>query len=423
VAGGLGDLASGAGDLASGGLDLGGDLLSGAGDLLSGAPGVLMAGAQGAGALLDGLLLGDIHGSGYENPWLESARALGHAISGFVVVGDIRDSLFNLGKVVVTGGQEGKADLGLSLFGIVPYFGDVAKGGKLADGVADAFRAADTARDGERAADGARAAKPPPARPRPGCPRSSFTADTPVLMAGGRSQAIADVDVGERVIATDPATGETAARTVERVIHSEGQKTLVRVRISGEVLTATDRHPFWVESQGAYRKAADLRPGDVLREPDGERAAVESVRVLEPEPERVHNLTVAGLHTYYAGKAPVLVHNAGYAFAPGTGRSALTDRRIQHGTDHLQKEGVLPRWSKSTSPELYRQKLAPILERPTGSFDDSLGETRTKVFTGQIDGHEVAIHVYKDGQYAGEIATAVVPKGYQRVKWGFDAGQ
>ena len=88
VGGGIGDLASGAGDLASGGLDLGGDLLSGAGDLLSGAP-------------------------------------------GFVVVGDVRDSLFNLGKVIVTGGQDGKADLGLSLFGIVPYFGDVAKGGKL----------------------------------------------------------------------------------------------------------------------------------------------------------------------------------------------------------------------------------------------------------------------------------------------------
>jgi NAD(P)-dependent dehydrogenase (short-subunit alcohol dehydrogenase family) len=130
-------------------------------------------------------------------------------------------------------------------------------------------------------------------------------------MAGGGAKAIAAIDVGERVIATDPQTGESGARAVERVIRSEGRKTLVRVRVSGQVLTATDRHPFWVESQGAWRDAAELRPGDVLREPDGERAAVESVRVLEPEPERVHNLTVAGLHTYYAGKAPVLVHNAG----------------------------------------------------------------------------------------------------------------
>jgi len=132
-----------------------------------------------------------------------------------------------------------------------------------------------------------------------------------VLMAGGGAKAIAEIDVGERVIATDPQTGESGARAVERVIRSEGQKTLVRVRVSGELITATDRHPFWVESARAWRDAAELRPGDVLREPDGERAAVESVRVLEPRPERVHNLTVAGLHTYYAGKAPVLVHNAG----------------------------------------------------------------------------------------------------------------
>jgi hypothetical protein len=79
--------------------------------------------------------------------------------------------------------------------------------------------------------------------------------------------------------------------------------------------------PVWVESRGAWVDAAELRPGDVLREPGGERTPVESVRVIAPEPERVHNLTVAGLHTYYAGKAPVLVHNAGCAIRnPGPTR-------------------------------------------------------------------------------------------------------
>ena len=149
-------------------------------------------------------------------------------------------------------------------------------------------------------------------------------------MACGQRKAIAEVRVGERVIATDPQTGESGARAVERVIRSEGQKTLVRVRVSGELITATDRHPFWVEGQGAYREAAELRPGDVLREPDGERAAVESVRVMAPAPERVHNLTVAGLHTYYAGQAPVLVHNAG----------CLTDgERIGIVREALQRKG------------------------------------------------------------------------------------
>jgi cell wall assembly regulator SMI1 len=46
---------------------------------------------------------------------------------------------------------------------------------------------------------------------------------------------------------------------------------------------------------------------------------VESVRVRPAEPERVYNLTVSGLHTYYAGEPPVLVHNAD---CPDEGASA-----------------------------------------------------------------------------------------------------
>jgi hypothetical protein len=302
LGGGLADFAGGATDLAG---DAAGGVSGFVADNAGGALDTLVSGAQGAGALLDGALLGDIHASGYENPWLESLRAVGHTASGVVVLGDARDILFNAGKVAWTGGEQGKADLGLSAFALIPWVGDAARGAKAADGAADAFRAADRASDGARAAPAPRAEAPAPRGP-----ACSFTATTPVLMADGRSKAIADIAVGERVIATDPRGGETGARAVERVIVGEGRKTLVRVRVSGQILTATDNHPFWVESRGAWVDAAELRRGDVLREPGGERAAVESVRILAPRRERVHNLTVAGLHTYYAGKAPVLVHNA-----------------------------------------------------------------------------------------------------------------
>jgi hypothetical protein len=85
----------------------------------------------------------------------------------------------------------------------------------------------------------------------------------------------------------------------------------------------------------------------------------------------------------------------------------------------LIDEGVLPAWKGKTSPERFRQKLAPILEKPRGAYDDDLGGIPTKVFTGQIDGHDVAIHVFKAGKYQGQIGTAVVPRGAQRSKWGF----
>jgi hypothetical protein len=66
-----------------------------------------------------------------------------------------------------------------------------------------------------------------------------------------------------------------------------------------------------------------------------------------------------------------------------------------------------------------RQRLAPILENPRGTFDDDLGGIATKVFTGRIKGHDVAMHVYKEGKYQGQIGVVVVPRGGQRAKWGF----
>jgi len=154
---GAGALAGGLGDLAS----AGGDLLSGAGDLLSGgleAAGDVLGGVlDGGGALLSGLVLGDFGGA-YDNPWLESLRQIGQFASGVLVFGDIRDAASAIGEIIASGGKEGWGNLGLSLVGIVPVFGDAAKGIKGLDAIVSAFRAGDRARDGSRAADGARGA-------------------------------------------------------------------------------------------------------------------------------------------------------------------------------------------------------------------------------------------------------------------------
>ena len=107
-------------------------------------------------------------------------------------------------------------------------------------------------------------------------------------------------------------------------------------------------------------------------------------------------------------------------FAPGTGSAALPTHRLAHATRHLRRAGVLDSFKRKTSPGLYREKLAPILENPQATFDGSLGGTPTKVFTGRIDGHDVALQIYKSGKYQGEIGNAVIPGGYQRRMWGFD---
>ncbi|NYI07409.1 RHS repeat-associated protein [Allostreptomyces psammosilenae] len=151
------------------------------------------------------------------------------------------------------------------------------------------------------------------------CVDNSFTPDTPVLMADGTRKAIADVEVGDRVLATDPATGRTEAETVTDLIVGEGVKHLVDLVVDtdgeagGETatLTATDNHPFWVENTKRWTDADDLNPGDTLTTADGTTVTVASLTWYSAT-LRVHNLTVSDLHTYYvlADETPVLVHNS-----------------------------------------------------------------------------------------------------------------
>lgn len=146
------------------------------------------------------------------------------------------------------------------------------------------------------------------ARRRPDCLVNSFVGMTPVLLADGSLLPIAEVAVGDLVLAADPGTGAVGARVVTDLIVGGGPKTLVDVTVAGGTVTATDGHPFYA---GGWVDAADLEAGDRLRSADGDDVTVQAVRQRRAT-ATVHNLTVAGLHTYHVavGGEAVLVHNA-----------------------------------------------------------------------------------------------------------------
>lgn len=144
------------------------------------------------------------------------------------------------------------------------------------------------------------------------CRTNSFTADTPVLMADGTKKPIKDVRLGDKVMASDPITGERGARPVIDLIRHSGAHTMVSVTLDdGTLIQATDRHPFRIDGpNGRWKDAIELQAGDELVTDSGESIGVERVAV-EVDDLVAYNLTVAGLHTYYAGHRPVLVHNSG----------------------------------------------------------------------------------------------------------------
>ncbi|MGO1055272.1 polymorphic toxin-type HINT domain-containing protein [Crossiella sp. CA198] len=150
------------------------------------------------------------------------------------------------------------------------------------------------------------------------CPTRSFVPGTRVLLADGSSKPIEEIRIGDRVQAADPETGESGTRAVVGTVTTESVKRLVTVTVDtdgdrGEAtgsVVATDNHPFWVDNQGRWVHAGELKFGDQVLDASGARAAVMST-TERLAIQRVHNLTVDGIHTYYvvAGKAPLLAHN------------------------------------------------------------------------------------------------------------------
>ncbi|MFI8091823.1 ricin-type beta-trefoil lectin domain protein [Streptomyces sp. NPDC086080] len=154
------------------------------------------------------------------------------------------------------------------------------------------------------------------------CPvGNSFVPGTRVLMADGTTKPIEKVKAGDKVIATDPKTGERRIETVTAEIKGEGLKHLVKVTIDTDgdkgtktaSVTATDGHPFWVPELDAWIDATDLHSGQWLRTSAGTHVQITAVKRWTTPGTTVHNLTVGNTHTYYAlaGATPVLVHNCG----------------------------------------------------------------------------------------------------------------
>lgn len=150
---------------------------------------------------------------------------------------------------------------------------------------------------------------------------NSFVPGTKVLMADGSTKPIEQVRTGDKIVATDPRTGETRVETVTAEIKGQGLKHLVKVTIDVDgktgtktsEVTATDGHPFWVPELGKWLEATDLQSGQWLRTSAGTYVQISAVERWTAQNATVHNLTVSDVHTYYvvAASAPVLVHNCG----------------------------------------------------------------------------------------------------------------
>lgn len=207
---------------------------------------------------------------------------------------------------------------------------------------------------------------------------NSFPEGTRVLMADGSQVPIEQVREGDRVLATDPDTGRRQPEPVTALITGQGEKNLVDVTVQTDqgpaTVTATDEHPFWVDDLEAWATADQLRPGAWLRTSAGTRVQVGAVRAWTASDQKVRNLSVDDLHTFYvmAGSTPLLVHNTS-----GCGKWKAEFDALPNGKQSHVKEistaaelrKTFERWTKDAKRLPARgPKIPDVYQLPDGTI-------------------------------------------------------
>lgn len=108
----------------------------------------------------------------------------------------------------------------------------------------------------------------------------------------------------------------------------------------GDVIVATDEHPFWVPELGLWVNAIDLAPGMWLQTSAGTWVQVKAVET-STQPATVHNLTVEDLHTYYAasGSLDVLSHNCNVSIYRTQTEHPGSQRLLVDGSGNVSHQG------------------------------------------------------------------------------------
>ncbi|MEM1333354.1 MAG: HNH endonuclease [Actinomycetota bacterium] len=194
----------------------------------------------------------------------------------------------------------------------------------------------------------------PALRNRPDCGYLSFSGDTEVLMADGTVLPIAEIVVGDLVLAHDPETGELGPRRVDHVwTHDDLAVDLI---VGDHRVTTTEDHPFWDATDQRWEEAQELSIGDQLLGADGDTTTTGGLDWTSARFARVYNLSVAGIPTYFilVDNNAVHVHNC---------RPSMAGRVHDSGVP-FDSEGF-PDFSEWMHPDIGEVWIEPSATRPT----------------------------------------------------------
>lgn len=128
---------------------------------------------------------------------------------------------------------------------------------------------------------------------------NSFPTGTRVLMADGTTKALEDLHSGDKVMATDPQTGETRPEAITATITTPEDKDFTDLTLTNDAnprgppakITSTHHHPYWSETRHQWidsRRTPGWRTPPPARRnlPHGRSSPQLPVRRHHPQPDR-----------------------------------------------------------------------------------------------------------------------------------------
>ena len=120
---------------------------------------------------------------------------------------------------------------------------------------------------------------------------------------------IEDIKVGEYVYTFDPDKNIKELQPVTDTMISKNNKLYEITLENGEVIKATEKHPFYVLDKGWVR-SYDLKVGDELTSPKVGLIKIKTIKIKQyKEAITVYNLGVKNNHNYLVTEYEILVHN------------------------------------------------------------------------------------------------------------------
>ena len=170
-----------------------------------------------------------------------------------------------------------------------------------------------------------------------------FAAGTKVAAESGKKN-IEDIQVGDRVLSYNEATGEQEYKRVVRLFRNQS-KEWTGITVNGEEVVSTPGHKYYLPESKTWLSAKELKTGDKVLLSNGALSEVEAVRAIHYEESKTtYNFEVEDFHTYYVGDG-VLVHNLNCSNPGGRHGGAAHRQKVNSVRTSLEKKG----WNVSTT--------------------------------------------------------------------------